>query len=139
MEAEKSWSKDSHPNKARESRTGKGEISKAPLTCTVRGGVQICEERKGCPNARLDESGSAALGNHMSSLVPMTTGSTMPELSQKNGSSTGRLVGLQAGDRASMGWGAQETDGCPFFIRNVSETILVLLPGQLATADSASW
>lgn len=91
MEAEKSWSKDSHPNKARESRTGKGEISKAPLTCTVRGGVQICEERKGCPNARLDESGSAALGNHMSSLVPMTTGSTMPELSQKMAAPRGGL------------------------------------------------
>jgi hypothetical protein len=48
-------------------------------------------------------------------------------------------VGLQAGDRASTGWEAQKADGCPFFIRNGRETILMLVPGQLATADSASW
>lgn len=48
-------------------------------------------------------------------------------------------MGLQAGGRASVGWGAQEADGCPFSIRHGREAILMLLPGQLAAADSASW
>lgn len=47
-------------NKAEESQTGKGEVSKASLTCIVRGGVQIWEERKGRPNIWSDASGSVA-------------------------------------------------------------------------------
>ena len=81
----------------------------------------------------------------MSFMVPMGNGSKIPgpihekKKKKKHGSSTGRVVGLQAGDRASTGWEAQKADGCPFFIRNGRETILMLVPGQLATADSASW
>lgn len=103
--------------KAGESQTGKGEVSKASLICIGRGGVQIWEARKGCPNARLVRcrcicilrkhvlSGFHGYRKHNARAQPA------------NGCSTRRVVGLQAGDRASMEWGAQEADGCPFFYK----------------------
>ena len=135
-------------NKAEESQTGKGKVSKASLTCIVRGGVQIWEERKGRPNIWSDASGSVVCSIREPHVLSGSHGywkhntRAQPEKKKKkkkHGSSTGRVVGLQAGDRASTGWEAQKADGCPFFIRNGRETILMLVPGQLATADSASW
>lgn len=57
IETEKSWGKVLYPksetNKAEESQTGKGEVSKASLTCIVGSRVQIWEAaRKGYPNAQ---------------------------------------------------------------------------------------
>lgn len=102
----------------------------------------------GCRSGRLekavlmhgwsDAGASASLGN-MSSLVSMATGSTMPGLSQRMAAPQGGLWDYRLVTEPAWSGEHRKLMGAPFFIRNGRETILMLIPDQLATADSASW